>query len=498
MRLRWLGPLLLGVACHSSSDTGGEPPPPAQVSFPAGFMWGSASAGFQVEKGDVHTDWWHWSQTPGKIKNGDQPDVNGPDAFAHVDEDVAALTSSGQNAYRLSIEWGRVYPTRADFDADTPDPAAIALYEGLFAKLRAAGIKPLVTMIHYSLPDWLDDISNAVEPQGFELATTAKDVGTWCGRMAKHFGADVDWWATLNEPTLPPLSGYIAGRHPPGLVLEAARAFASLKNEALAHVACYDAIHANDAADADGDGKAAWVSLVNQSRVIEPVDPSDPDDVAAAQKLEFVNNLWFWRVAVNGDWDDDLDGKYDGPNDRTGDATLKGRADYVGLNYYSAAQASARKGIVIPILNVAAPVLDHLNTTRPKTDAGLDIYPEGFKLVLDEIGQFHLPVVITENGVADANDTNRARFLLEHLYQVGWAMQRGMDVRGFFEWSLVDNFEWDSGYCPKFGWQSYDPATGARHPRPSLQTYKTVIQSGTMTKAQIDAMPAYAPPAPCP
>jgi len=153
------------VACSSTPST---PPPPAVVTFPAGFMWGSSTAAFQVESHDDHTDWAHWAATPGKIKNGDTPDPNGPDALNHVDEDVAALVSTHQNAYRFSIEWGRIYPTLDDFNADTPDQAALDAYSALFAKLAAANITPMVTLHHFAFPDWLSDVTAPNDPQGWE------------------------------------------------------------------------------------------------------------------------------------------------------------------------------------------------------------------------------------------------------------------------------------------------------------------------------------------
>jgi beta-glucosidase/6-phospho-beta-glucosidase/beta-galactosidase len=315
--------------------------------------------------------------------------------------------------------------------------------------------------------------------------------------MAKQFGAQIDWWATLNEPTLPPLTGYIAGRYPPGILLDSQRAATYAKGEGIAHAKCYDAIHANDTVDADGDGKAALVSMVNQSRAVEPLDPTNPDDVAAADHVRYIANAWCWNLAVLGNWDDDFDGTLTGPNDRTADPALKGRADYIGLNYYTALYASARSGVIIPPPFNAAVQLDHLPNSRPKTDAWEDIYPDGFRIVIDALAQYNLPFVITENGIADSQDVNRPRFLLEHLFQVGWAMQRGLTILGYFHWSLVDNFEWDGGFCPKYGLESVDPTTGARTAKHSLSLFTSLIQKSKISQADIAAMPAYAPASPC-
>ena len=460
-------------------------------------MWGSSTAGFQVEKGDVHTDWSHWVATPGKIKNGDSPDVGGPDALAHIADDVANMTSVGLNAYRFSIEWGRLYPTLADFMADTPDPMALAAYDKLLAALKVAGIKPLVTINHYSLPDYLADVTRPTQPYGWENAQTSQLFTQLCTRMGTRYGDRVDWWVTINEPINLALAGYLQGSFPPGVLLDGVRTAAVVKAQARAHVACYDALHAADTIDADGDGKAAVVSLALNMAAFNPFDPTDPDDPGAVQRTDYVYNQWFWNAVVKGNWDDDINGDYTGPNDKMNDPSLAGRADYLGVNYYLQALISAHRGVIIPIINAAVYQAD-LPDPLPKTDFGWDIYPDGFGRVLDEAATYGKPIVVTENGVADRADTTRARYTAEHLFQVGLAMARGDQVLGYFHWALVDNFEWASGYCPHFGLFSYDATTGTRTARASLATYTHVIQSGTLKQSDIDAMPAYAAPTRCP
>ena len=212
--------------------------------------------------------------------------------------------------------------------------------------------------------------------------------------------------------------------------------------------------------------------------------------MTATEHVRYVWNLWFLNALVKGDYDDDLNGDLTGPQDRVGDPALKGRLDYIGINYYSDTLISAHHGVLIPIIN-AAVAQDHLTTGRAKTDVAWDIYPEGFKTVLGEVKPYGLPVVVTENGIADRTDQNRARFLAEHIYQMGWAMKDGLDVRGYFHWSLLDNFEWQSGFCPKFGLASVDPLTGVRTARSSVQTYKSIITANKVTQAQIAALSPY-------
>lgn len=483
-----------------SSDDGGsatrpEPAEPAEVTFAQPFLWGSASAGFQVEKGLPNTDWGIWVRTPGKIKNGDTPDNGGADAFAHIEEDVALLVAAGQNAYRFSIEWARLYPTRADFDADKPDLAAVASYEKLFAALRKASIKPFVTLQHFALPSYLSDPGDNTKPQGWERPEIIPLFGTWCGRVAARWGGEVDWWGTINEPLVAPIAGYIQGSFPPGLLLAVDRALTAGKNEARGHAKCFDAIKGSDTKDADGDGKTSMVGIVHNTPDVEPEDPTYPEDVAAADRVRYINNRWILNAVVRGEWDDDFDGKLDGPNDKKVDPELVGRSDYVGINYYSAIFATVN-GLQIPIIN-AFIKNDRLPTTRPKTDFFWDIHPKGLRVALDSAKTYGVPIVITENGIADSKDSNRARFVLEHLYEVGRAKAAGIDIRGYFYWSLLDNFEWASGFCPRFGLHSVDRVTGARAARPSAQVYARIAREGVVRKKDIDAQPPYAEPAYC-
>src|ERR1700722_9818403 len=251
--------LAMGAGC-ASTGTIALRLSPREVLCPTGFLWGSPTAGYQVEMGDSHTDWSHWVAS-GKIPSGDSPDVGGPDALDHIDDDVAALLSSGQNTYRFSIEWGRIYPTQAAFDADMPDPRGIAAYDTLLEKLAAAHITPVVTLVHFTLPDWLSDGTPATtaDPQGWERPQTIDAFADWCTRAASRWGSRVDWWITINEPLPYALGGFVQGSFPPGDYLNVSRALAVVKTEARAHARCFDAIHAADTADADGDGKAAQV-----------------------------------------------------------------------------------------------------------------------------------------------------------------------------------------------------------------------------------------------
>lgn len=486
-----MGVLACSSACTNAPTV--DLKPKSDVTFPATFLWGSATAGFQVERGLAHTDWWHWATDGHHIKNDDHPDRGGPDALNHIAEDVAALRATKQNAYRFSIEWARVYPTRDSFDKDLPDAAALASYTQLFEALRAAQIHPVVTLQHFALPDWLSDVTRPDDPQGFERPETPSLFAEWAGRMAARFGSYVDTWVTINEPLNLALGGYVQGSFPPGRLLAMDRAFRMARGTAEAHARAYDAIHARDTADADGDGKAARVSMAFHLRTFHPADPDFPDDVTAANRVRYIWNEWLPNIVLYGNVDADLDGNLDGPSDVKASSTLGGRLDYFGMNYYSDTMIAAHAGLVVPVID-ASVLQDNLPTGRPRSDFGWDIYPEGFGTVLRSLTRYKLPIIVLENGIADASDQNRTRFLAEHLYELGRAIQDGVPIAGYMHWSLLDNFEWATGYCPKFGFFGVDPNTGARTARKSAFFYRDVIQRARLSPSDVDGTPAYRTP----
>ena len=493
---------LVVAGCSSSSSPatggagGGAAAPITKVSFPKGFLWGSATAGFQVEKGLGDTDWGAWTKTAGKIENGDLPD-DGPDAFAHVVGDIDAMKGAGLSAYRFSFELARVYPTREAFDADQPSAEGLAAYDDLVAKLRAANVVPLATLHHFVWPSWMSDPSDAKNPQGFERKDAVDVMTKWCTRMGARYGKDVDWWVTINEPTVEASVGYLAGIWPPG-VSDIDRMVGVMKKQVELHARCYDALHAADTIDADGDGKAALVSIAKHNRVYEPADATSDEDAAAAEHSRRFWNQWFLDAIVKGDVDEDFDDTL-GQGDRVADPALKGRADYLGINYYGVSRIAAN-ALKFPFMGVQ-PSQFNLQDGRPRNDLGWSIAPEGFGTVLDEAAAYGLPIVVTENGIADASGTNRPRYLLEHAFELGKAISRGADVRGYFHWSLVDNFEWASGFCPRFGLYRVDMASAdkARTATPAVAVMKALATSNALERSTVDEQPAYAASkAPCP
>jgi len=516
-KARILAPLLLCAAACSSSDSPATPPadsgdtgvpcgsgaaiPPyvrsagTETTFPASFLFGAASAGMQIEKGLVHADWYQWAQLPGKVVNGDKPD-DGPDAFAHFADDVKALVDAGATSYRFSIEWSRVFPTKGSFDRNEPDAAALKSYHDLLTALRAAKIRPFVTLHHFATPDYLDDITKPKEPQGFERPEMEAMFGEWCKRMGKEFGAEVDDWITINEPLVLLVGAYLAGQHPPGVGLEIDRMFAAAKKLVVAHVAGYDGLHAGDTVDA-GTGKAVQVSLAKHNRVFYPNDPCEEQDVKAAKSTDYIWNEWMYNALVFGDWDDDLDGTYTGPNDKKADPKLKGKVDYIGVNYYGDTTVSA----LLKLKYIGGlPSYSGIPDDLAKTDMDWDVFPQGFRVVLKQLKKYNLPVYITENGIGDSKDVNKSRYLAEHLWEVGRSIaDDGVDVRGYFYWSLTDNFEWGNGFCPRFGLYRVDYGSPARTrtPTQAVSLFKKLATERKISTSTIDALPAYSAPSKC-
>ena len=267
-----------------------------------------------------NTDWSHWVAS-GKIPSGDSPDVGGPDALDHIDDDIAALVSSGQNTYRFSIEWGRVYPTQADFDSDTPDPQGLAAYDTLLQKLAAAHITPVVTLVHFSLPAWLSDGTPATtaNPQGWERPATIDAFTTWCTRAATRWGragrlvGHHQRAAALRARRLRP--GELSARRPPERDPRHRRRHRPrLAPTRAATTPSMRPIRSTRTAT----GRRRRSRSPSTSGRSTRYDPTDPDDTAAAQRVDYIWNQWFLNAIVKGNWDDDFDAAYTSPGDVQG------------------------------------------------------------------------------------------------------------------------------------------------------------------------------------
>jgi len=411
------------------------------VSMGAGFLLGVATSAHQVEGGNLYNDWAEFERVPGNISNGQTSGV-AADHWNRTPEDIGLLTAMGANAYRFSIEWSRIEPEQGKWDEQ-----AWSHYADELTLLSQAGIEPMVTLLHFTLPAWLAE-------QG---GLTADRFPEWFARFAaeaaRRYGSMVDLWCTVNEPNVHMYQSYVQGVWPPGVqdTAQASLAFAGLVR---GHAAAAEAIREQD----PGSETGVAINLI----LFEPDRHWWALDWIAANEADKGFNWAFYDSITSGNISFHLAGF---PEIEQPLAGLAGSADYFGINYY-------RRNLVR--FTPSAPGLVSLLQGPGKlSDAGVEIYPEGLLRMIRRVWKrYALPVYITENGVADAHGELRSGYLRSHLYAVSLAVEEGIPVRGYFHWSLMDNFEWSEGFDYRFGLYSVDYSTYERVPGPAVEEFR--------------------------
>jgi beta-glucosidase len=399
------------------------------TALPSSLLLGTATSATQIEGGCTTSDWSAFAREPGRIAHGDTPDV-ACDSWRRWPEDVALQRELGMQCYRLGVEWARIEPAPGAIDH-----AALDTYRAMLGALRDARIEPMVTLHHFTLPLWLAE-------QGGVLAPAFPDrLARFARVCARALGDVCRLWITVNEPNVLAAHAYLLGIWPPAKK-NPVLAFRAQKALLRAHDAAYRALK-------DERAGAVKVGVAHHLRDVEPARPRSLGDRAAA--------ALYGRLF----------------NDAFADAVHEhGTQDFLGVNYYS--RDVCRFALHKPgELFVGRRVPDGAETN----DLGWEIYPAGLGHVLRRWGKkTGLPVYVTENGVADAHDTKRASFLARHLAELASAAADGIDVRGYFHWSLLDNFEWSEGYAPRFGLCEVNRETGDRRPRESARLYARIAR----------------------
>ncbi len=469
--------------------------------FPAGFLFGTATAAYQVE-GSVHADgrgpsiWDTFSHTPGKTRNGDTGDI-ACDHFRRYDEDLDLMTELGVGAYRFSVSWPRVQPTgKGPASTDGLD-----FYRRLVDGLHARGIEPVVTLYHWDLPQPLQDAG------GWPERDTAARFAEYAAIVAQALGDGVARWITVNEPWCAAWLGYGMGVHAPGLT-DVGLAAAAHHHLLLGHGEAVAAVRSAV--------PAAQIGLSLNLGVARPAT-DDPDDVAAALRVDGNQNRMFLDPLLRGSYPADMLEHYRGRLPglsviRDGDLQVISRPiDFLGINFYSpgtvadasrAAQANAA-GYCVPDEqpNPVSADLRVISVTRPafpQTAMGWEIEPGALTELLTRVRRDYgqIPMLVTENGAAfddyvepegTVRDPERIRYLDGHLRAVLQAREAGADVQGYFVWSLLDNFEWGFGYSKRFGLVWIDYPTGTRIPKESFRWYARVTQEGALPPSGNDA-----------
>jgi beta-glucosidase len=464
-------PLLLGLGLALLAGCGEQRPSfepekvnatPLGKALPRGFLLGTSTASHQIEGGNEN-DWASWERAsfPDGTPHIHDRSVSGPatDSWNRFDEDVTLMKRLGSNAYRFSVEWSRLEPVPGEWNAE-----AAARYRQWAQALRAQGIEPVVTLHHFTLPTWV------AESGGWENPATLDAFERFAGHVAHLLGGEVDWWCTINEPNVYAVFGYMDGVWPPGKKDTKAMATV-LANLIEAHARAARQLRTHDQMDADGDGKATLVGLAHHVRVFQPASGSTTDLAVAGLTDEFFNEsvpnaLRTGRISLS------VPGSVSLQRDVPG---LQGSIDYFGINYYSRDH----------VRQDASPSFSHKYVPRGRdtNDLGWELYPEGLYLFLKRYAALGLPLVVTENGMDDRTGERRPYYLRSHLYAVEQAVAAGADVRGYFHWSLLDNFEWAEGYEPRFGLFRVDrsiPELG-RQATPAVETFREAARNLGLT-----------------
>lgn len=402
------------------------------VSFPAGFLWGSATAGHQIEGGNVHSDWWameHGTQPRFPGLRIDEPSGRACDSWRRWREDVELLATLGHRAYRLSLEWSRLEP-----EPGVHDEAALATYVAQLEALVARGIQPWVTLHHFVHPLWFERLG------AFREAANAERFLGHVEWLVPRIAHLVSGWFVFNEFNL--------GRKPGD---------ASTKTTLIrTHARAYHAIKAHSSAP---------VSTAHAHVHWFPRRLDDPFDLALTRWLDWATHgFWFHAIRT---------GEIIQPDqDMIVDPQVKGTCDLWAVNYYTRHMVDARSA------SHEGPRFAHKRLRLIDRDFYLEeFFPEGLVANLERIRD--KPVIISENGCSCDDDRWRIAYLALHLSAVHEAIQRGVDVRGFLYWSLLDNWEWGS-FVPRFGLVDVDRTTFRRTPKPSAAFYREIIAANAL------------------
>ena len=422
---------------------------PEFLKFPQNFIWGTATSAHQVEGGNTN-DWTEWEKEnshrlarlapkkfAGLVPSWDEikdqagsPEnyISGvaADHYNRFKEDADLMKSLNIQAYRFSIEWARIQPKENEFD-----PKEIEHYREVIKALKDRGIEPFVTCLHRTLPLWVAEQGAWLNPKIVE------DFKKYVSKLVGEFGSDVKYWMPINEIIMDAGAGYLGGLYPPQ-IKNPLKALRALNNFALAHNEAYKIIHHARQDSAVGIPHAAVYVEPYQNKIFSRF---------IAEILHYLGNTKI------------LD-------------KVKDHIDFIGIQYYSRGLIDLRLG------KNWLPRIEQVEVGLPKSDMGWEIYPEGiYQIVKKLYARYKKPIIVTENGIADAKDRLRVKYIKEHLYWIHKAISDGVDVRGYFYWAFLDNLEWDKGFWPKFGLVEVNRDTMERKVRPSAYAYAETIKN---------------------
>jgi beta-glucosidase len=436
----------------------------ARTDFPADFAWGTATASYQVEgaafeDGRTASIWDTFVRVPGAIADGNMGDV-ADDHYHLFREDVQLMTRLGINSYRFSISWSRILPN----GTGEVNRQGVEFYRALIRELIANGIRPYVTLYHWDLPQVLEDAG------GWIARDTADAFGEYARVVVREFGDLVTDWITLNEPWCSAFLGYASGVHAPGKQL-GTRVARAAHHLLLAHGRAVTAIRQEQ--------PGANVGLTLNLYSVRAASGSAAD-IDAARRADGLQNRLFLEPVLTGAYPQDVladlgETAWFAGNPETDVSEIAVPIDFLGINYYSrhTARAGVARASGTPSANPGSEFVEFIDTGAPRTQMGWEIHPDGLIDVLEQAHSYRpeLPLYVTENGAAyedepdehgEVDDEERRDYIEKHIEACAEAIRRGLPLKGYFIWTLMDNFEWAWGFSRRFGLAYVDYASQQR------------------------------------
>ncbi|NBV50094.1 glycoside hydrolase family 1 protein [bacterium] len=428
------------------------------------FLWGAATSSHQIEGYNTKNDWWAWEQAghiEGSVTSGPATDHRN-----RYQEDLRLAKELGLNAYRFSIEWSRVEPEEGCWDLD-----ALDWYAEVLAECEKLKLLPMVTLHHFTSPQWFSAMGDfTAENAGIKFKNYVK-------KIVQVLGDRIPLWCTVNEPVIMCVGKYLAGFQPPA-IYQPEKCSQLFRGLLKAHVSAYDCIH-SEVSHRRGPWRhrPLMVGYAHNMMDFVPARHWHPME----RLLTFVARNFY-----NQSWLDATTGKR--PQfgiagmvpqvPEVPEALGRLTTDFVGINYYSKAilrwRARGEQFETAPGFMFGVGFSD---PGEPISEMGWGFHPSGLGRMIRFVKNYRLPIFITENGIADGADAFREDYMFTHLKEVAREIKAGADVRGYFYWSLLDNFEWVKGFKPRFGLIAVDYSNFSRVPRPSAEMYRAWIEA---------------------
>lgn len=417
------------------------------VHFPKDFIWGTATAAHQIEGNNENTNWGEWEKQIGKIKDGSNA-IEAVDGWNRAKDDIKLMKELGVNSYRFSLAWNKIEPEKGKINEE-----ALTHYDEVINELKANKIEPMITLHHFSHPLWFEQLG------AFEKEENIKYFLEFSKLVFSRYRDRVKYWVTLNEPNVFVTSGYFNTHFPPGKA-DSKLGAEVLKNMLKAHVEVYRALKPPEVGPTN-----IQIGLATSIFQFEPVRRWHLGDWAIARISSNTFNesvLGFFRTGtMNFYVPFDVDVSYT-------DSGAPNTLDFIGVNYYS--HYAYKFDFDFKKAAQSLPVEGEEMTDMPYT-----IYTEGIYRAIEDAAKLKKPIIITENGISDAKDDRREKYIRQSLYAVSKAIKDGYDIRGYYYWSLMDNFEWAEGYTQKFGLYEVNLETQERKLRNGAKAFVEII-----------------------